>query len=310
MNWRLKCVAFQILDHLPGGGTLYRLAQKYVTRNHLFDVTDAYLQIHRFHVDQYRRVHPGRALEFGGGRHFLSPLLLSNAGATEVLVYDIQRLTSPEQINHTIRQLRGRITGDWPEIKSWEELRRLYRIRYVAPGDARKTGLDVASVNFFCTTSTLEHIPAQDIRLIMKECARVAAPGAIFSHVVDYADHYHYGDPSVSLLNFYRYSARRWRWFNPSNHFQNRLRHGDFEKMFLELQMEPVETKTGRVGAEMMATIPLDADFKRYTTEDLLTTIGYFVLRQRWSFDCRREAREPDSKCQDSLSQMPVNPHP
>jgi len=82
------------------------------------------------------------------GRHFLSPLLLSNAGATEVLVYDIQRLSSPAQINHTIRQLRGRVPGEWPEIEDWPDLERIYRIRYLAPGDARNTGLSGAYIDF------------------------------------------------------------------------------------------------------------------------------------------------------------------
>jgi hypothetical protein len=274
----MKVVAFQILEHLPGGGALYRAAQKYVTGGHLFDVTDAYLRMHQFHVAQYARIHPGRALEFGGGRHFLSPLLLSGAGATEVLVYDIQRLSSPAQINHTIRQLRGRVAGDWPEIKDWPDLERIYRIRYLAPGDARRTGLPRGSVNFFCSTSTLEHIPAADIRLIVNECGRVAADNAVFSNIIDYADHYHYADPSVPLFNFYRYSERRWKWMNPSNHFQNRLRHSDFANMFREMNWKEIEVKAGAASPDSVRTIPIDPGFSRYDAADLLTSIGYFVL--------------------------------
>lgn len=278
MNWRLKCIAFQILEHLPGGGFMHRAAQKYVTRSHLFDVTDAYLRLHQFHVAQYRRIHPGRVLEFGGGRHFLSPLLLSNAGATEVLVYDIQRLSSPLQINHTIRQLRGRVAGDWPEIADWSDLERTYRIRYLAPGDARNTGLQPAHVNFFCSTSTLEHIPAADIQLIHAECLRVAAPGAVFSHIIDYADHYYYADASISLFNFYRYSERQWRWLNPPIHYQNRLRHSDFEKMFRDLNWRTVEVRSGSAAPDTLRKVPLDPMFRRYDAQDLLTSIGYFVL--------------------------------
>ncbi len=270
-------MVFQVLEYLPGGRFLYRIAQKYVTGNHLFEVTDAYLRIHQFHVAQYRRIHPGRALEIGGGRHFLTPLLLSNAGAAEVLVYDIQRLSSPAQINHTIRQLRGRVPGDWPEIGDWQDLENTYRIKYLAPGDARNTGLCPGSVGFFCSTSTLEHIPGRDIRLILAECTRIAAPGALLSHVIDYADHYHYSDAAVSIFNFYRYSERQWRWLNPSNHFQNRLRHSDFEKMFCELNWKAVETKTGEAAPDAIQAIKLDPIFNRYETRDLLTSIGYFV---------------------------------
>jgi hypothetical protein len=278
LNWRLKCVAFQILANIPGGKFLYRAAQKYVTGKHLFEVTDAYLSSHQFHVAQYQRVHPGRALEFGGGRHFLSPLLLSNAGATEVLVYDIQRLSSPAQINHTIRQLRGRVPGEWPEIEDWPDLERIYRIRYLAPGDARNTGLSGAYIDFVCSTSTLEHIPAPDIRLILRESSRIAAANAVFSHIIDYADHYHYSDAGISLFNFYRYSERRWHWLNPSNHFQNRLRHSDFDKMFRELNWKAIDTRVGKVSPDAIRSIALDPMFRRYETADLLTSIGYFVM--------------------------------
>jgi hypothetical protein len=278
LNWRLKCVAFQILDHLPGGEFLYRAAQKYVTGKDLFEVTDAYLRMHQFHVSQYQRVHPGRALEFGGGRHFLSPLLLSNAGATEVLVYDIQRLSSPAQINHTIRQLHGRVPGKWPEIADWPDLERLYRIRYLAPGDVRNTGLSDGYVDFVCSTSTLEHIPAPDIRLILRESSRVARANAVFSHIIDYADHYFYADASISPFNFYRYSERRWHWLNPTNHFQNRLRHSDFDKMFRELNWEALETKVRTASPDTLRTISLDPLFRRYDAADLLTSIGFFVF--------------------------------
>jgi hypothetical protein len=278
LNWQLKCVAFQVLEYLPGGRFLYRLAQRVVTGNHLFEVTDAYLKLHQFHVAQYQRVHPARALEFGGGRHFLSPLLLSNSGATEVLVYDIQRLSTSAQINHTIRQLRGRVPGDWPEISDWSDLERVYRIRYVAPGDARNTGLSGPCIKFFCSTSTLEHIPAADIRLILAECSRVAEPDAVLSHIIDYTDHYYYSDASISLFNFYRYSDSQWKWFNPSNHFQNRLRHSEFNEMFHELNFKPIEIRGGTVSPDTLQALPLDPRFRHYEPKDLLTSIGYFVL--------------------------------
>jgi len=249
-----------------------------VTRSYLFEVTDGYLRTQEFHVRQYRRVHPARVLEFGGGRHFLTPLLLSNAGAVEIFVYDIQRLSSPQQVNHTIRQLRGRIPGDWVEIADWSDLEREYRIHYVAPGDARNTGLPAGHIGLVCSTSTLEHIPAEDIRSILVESSRVAAPTAVFSHVIDYADHYCYSDAAISPVNFYRYSARRWRWFNPSNHFQNRLRHSDFERLFRESKLSPIEIRAGAYSGDPLGAIKVDREFRHYDSADLRTSIGYFAL--------------------------------
>ena len=273
MNWRLKCLALHALSRAPW---LYRAVQR-STGTAFLTVSDAYYRLHQWHVDNYRQVHPGRALEFGGGRHFLSPLLLSHAGATEVLVYDLERLSSCAQINHTIRQLRGRCPGAWPEIANFDELERMYRIRYLAPADARATGLPDASVDFVCSTSTLEHIPPDDIRRIHGECVRVARQGAVFSHIVDYQDHYCYADKSLSPFNFYRYGEQAWRWFNPANHFQNRLRHSDYERLFAEWPLTTIGLTTRR--SEVIG-VPLAAEFRKYEPDDLATCVAYFVLQR------------------------------
>ena len=273
MNWRMKCMAFHLLGHAPA---LYRAIQRASGRGSLA-VTDTYLRLHQWHVANYRRVHPGRAFEFGAGRHFLSPLLLSNAGATEVLVYDIERLSSAEQINHTIRQLRSKVGGDWPDITDCgADLRRKYRIRYCAPGDARATGLADASVDFVCTTSTLEHIPANDICAILRECVRITRIGAIFSHVIDYQDHYSYADAAVGPFNFYRFSERSWRIWNPRGHFQNRLRHSDYVRLFAEQPLEAVDVTAWQLDLP----IAIDREFRRYTDFDLRTHSAYFMLRR------------------------------
>lgn len=270
MDWRFKCVVLHALALAPW---LQRIAER-VTGSGNLAVTDSYLKLHRRHAETYKRVHPGRALEFGGGRHLLSPLLLSQAGATEILVYDLERLTSPEQINHTIRQLKGRLDGEWPEIVDFEDLHRRYRIRYLAPADARNTGLPAASVDFICSTNTLEHIPQDDIRRILAECARIARPGAIWSHAVDYMDHYSYADPSISQFNFYRYTAKQWRWLNPPNHFQNRLRHTDYDRLFAEQPLATIDVRPGLADA---VQVELAAEFRHYEPADLLTHSAYFV---------------------------------
>ncbi len=270
MDWRLKCAALYALGSAPW---LYQAVQR-ATGSAFLAVTDTYFKLHQRHATLYRRVHPGRALEFGGGRHFLSPLLLSHAGATEVLVYDLERLSSPALVNHTIRQLRGRLSGSWPEVTDFDDLALNYRIRYLAPADARNTGLPDASVDFICSTSTLEHIPPDDIRRILGECARVARRGAVLSHVVDYQDHYSYADKTLSPFNFYRYSEKTWRWLNPPNHFQNRLRHSDYERLFAEQPLTTIETRPWRMNE---IRVPLAAAFRRYDPLDLMTYSAYFV---------------------------------
>jgi hypothetical protein len=279
MNWKMKALAFHASAHMPGRRLLYRLVQQYVTKGHFLTITPTFLRLYGFHVANYQRVHPCRALEFGAGRNLLSPLLLSHAGATEIFVYDIERLSSAPQINDTVRQLRSCVPGDWPDVADCEDdLFRKYRIRYCAPGDARATGLPEGAIGFVCSTSVLEHIPAESIERILQECSRVSAPGALSSHIIDYTDHYRYADAAVPLFNFYRFSERQWRLWNPGGHFQNRLRHGDFERLFERAGLRSVKIDPHRVAPEVLAPTPLAREFRSYAPSDLLTEAAYCLL--------------------------------
>jgi SAM-dependent methyltransferase len=275
LDWRLKCLAFHALSVLPGQRALYSLLQRRVTGRYFVSLTDADLHAYGFHTRQFRG---GRALEFGSGSNLLTPLLLSAAGATEVLAYDIQPLATVEQINHAIVQLRGRVAGDWPAIGHLDDLQRLYRIRYCAPGDARDTGLAAGSVDFICSTSVLEHISQPDIEAILAECRRIANPNALLSFVIDYHDHYATADSAITRFNFYKYEDWAWRWLNPDKHYQNRLRHSDFERMFEAAGYRALENRAVFPPDSPAQFTGLAARFRRYSWEDLVALNGFFVL--------------------------------
>jgi hypothetical protein len=216
-------------------------------------------------------------LEFGAGSHLLTALLLSAAGAREVFAYDIKPIATVEQVNHVIRQLRERaLPGEWREIENLGDLVPCYRIRYCAPGDAGNTGLPARSIDFFCSTSTLEHIAIADIERILAECTRIATPHAVWSHIIDYHDHYASADPSITRFNFYRYSSRRWQWLNPPNHFQNRLRHSDFVRLFVRHGLKADEARAV-LPAESLP-FPPHPEFNHYSHDDLLALNGFFCL--------------------------------
>jgi hypothetical protein len=281
MNWKMKAMAFRVLAAAPFGHAAYNAAQRRVTRNAFQTITPSLLRLHQYHVNRFRLVAPGRALEFGGGRDLLSPLLLSNAGAQEILVYDIDRHSRPEQVNHCIRQLRAMQPGEWPEVADCDaDLLKKYRIRYCAPGDARSTGLAAGSIKFVMSTSTLEHIPAEDIRRIHAECLRITAPGAIFSHVVDYKDHYYYSDPRIGMFNFYRYSTAQWRLWNPPNHYQNRLRHDAMKRLLVVPGTSVMELIDAVADEKELDGIPMAAEFRDLPVQDLLTQSAHIVLRR------------------------------
>lgn len=268
MNWRAKALALHVLSVLPRG-VHRRIKRQFLN-------VPYYLKFYQLHVAQYQRIHPGVCLEFGAGQHLLSPLLLSAAGATEVIVYDIERMATAATVNHTIEQLRAILPErSWPSVTTDDDLLDVYRIRYLAPADVSRTGLPDDSVDFICTTDTLEHIPPGDLNAILAECCRVAKPGAIFSHYIDYNDHFAYAQKSLSPFNFYRYSDRAWTLWNPSNHFQNRLRHSDYERLFAAHGLATTHVST--IVAAALA-VPVSSRFADYAERDLRTQQAHFVL--------------------------------
>jgi hypothetical protein len=216
------------------------------------------------------------ALEFGVGQNLLTPLLLSAAGASAVHAYDIERIATVQQINSVISQLRILMPGQWPLLDRIEDLEPLYRIHYCAPGDARGTTLTAGSVDFICSTSVLEHVPAADISAILDECARISSPKTLLSFIVDYHDHYSSADSRISRFNFYRYTEKQWSLYNPPLQYQNRLRHSDYSKLFANFESINVECVVPR---DIRVNVPLAPEFMRYTEDDLLALNGFFLLR-------------------------------
>ena len=277
VNWKLKCAAFYLLRILPHG--TYDLAQRRVTGRFADVLTDEFLATYMTHVRVFKTLPKGStAVEFGSGRSLLTPLLLSAASARSVLAFDVARLATVERVNNIIGQLRQR-GGDWSDITDLEQdLWEKYRIRYIAPGDARATGLDPKSVDFVCSTSTLEHIPPIEIRAILKECRRICTSGALISMIIDYHDHYATADPSITRFNFYRYSDVLWKVLSPKEHYQNRLRHSDYEALFSDFE---IVENTPIVPSDEVPPIRLARRFRDYSDQDLRALNGIFTLRNR-----------------------------
>lgn len=278
MDWRLKCLAFHVLRFSPR--SIYTLLQRIVTGRYFLQLTDEEFAAYSYHVKNFQRLPQGaRALEFGAGSNLLTALMLSAAGASEVLAFDIQRIATVTQVNDIIRQLRLRLPAEWPEVIDLDtDLWRRYRIRYCAPADARRTGLAAGSTDFICSTSTLEHIPPAAIADILTECQRIASPQALFSFVIDYHDHYATADPRISRFNFYRYPARKWRWFNPPNHYQNRLRHVDYQRIFSAQRLQALEARRVTVPETELHRVAMCPEFTKYAPEDLASLNGLFLL--------------------------------
>lgn len=258
MKWMMKAAAGHVLSRAPGGRRLHYLMQRYVTRSLPMPMEDfdIRMRIACQHLGHYRRVMSGRPLaqatfvEFGAGWDLTVPLVYRAAGVGRQLLFDLEALAQPDLISVSRVRLRdaiasssiptdcapmldpGRVPGNGPishaELDQW--LKRI-GISYLAPSDARATGLDADSVDVVTNTATLEHIPEADIALIFREMFRVLRPGGMMSCQVDMSDHFSHGDTSISPWHFLRFGERAWRLIDPPMLYMNRLRASTYVAM-------------------------------------------------------------------------------
>jgi SAM-dependent methyltransferase len=301
MRWVAKAALQRGLGVLPQGERLNYVFQRHVL--HSFPVRDAaYRQ--KFtravaHLAAYEEHGPGVSAseatfyEFGAGWDLAIPLSYALLGVGQQIVIDIRPSARTELVNETIAALErlrpeleetaGRALRDLGgPASSVAELEPRLGIRYLAPCDARGTGLPAGSIDFASSTDTCEHIPAPDLAAIFAECRRLLRPGGAFSCRVDLQDHYAYFDRSLSRYNFLRYSDRTWALVNSPLHYQNRLRAPEYLELVREAELELVVTNPsgpsveGRAELEML---PLAPRFRKYPPEDVGVTILSFVAR-------------------------------
>jgi hypothetical protein len=104
------------------------------------------------------------------------------------------------------------------------------------------------------------------------------------SFQIDYQDHYSYFDDRISSYNFLRFDDRTWRRYNPSLHFQNRLRHRDYLDLFEGAGLDVVASElTPGTSADEALIRDLEpaAPFHDIATSDLAIRGSRLVLKKR-----------------------------
>jgi SAM-dependent methyltransferase len=233
--------------------------------------------------------------EFGAGWDLTIPLAFAALGVPRQILVDIRPVVRAALVNDSLalysrlwaaleaeagRELRplGPAT-----VMSTAELEPRFGIGYLAPRDARATGLAAASVDFISSTDVCEHIPEPDLGEILRECARLLRPGGLVSFRIDLTDHYSYFDRSLSRYHFLRFDDRRWRWVNSPLQHQNRLRVTDYRRLVEGAGFEVVSWSPSlpKDAVAALRDLPLAPRFRNgYPPEELGVTVLSFVARR------------------------------
>jgi len=268
MRWLAKAALQKALACFPGSEKLNYVLQHRVTKHYPRNDTDFlhWINIAAQHCDIFLKYGSVKNLsaatfyEFGTGWDLLIPLAYYAFGVDRQILVDIRPLARLELINDALQRFpvsKGKLEaslnrslrdlGNRP-AKSISELQQRFGITYLAPRDARNTGLDPGSIDFISSTATLEHIPTAAIREILAECGRILKSGGVVSCRVDMVDHFAYFDPHISDYNFLKFSDVTWNLVNSSLLYTNRLRYPDYLRHIkaagFEVLMEGIDQPT------------------------------------------------------------------
>ena len=302
MDFRYKCFAMQALSRIPFGQNAHYWIQKHITKS-LKAGDEKYLQMYnakvRPHMEAFlnygnTELQESVYYEFGAGWDLFAPLGFSAYGVKRLILVDLSPLLHAEEAQNSIDFYRGNaaklgLPHMPPDVKPLRQnqmeavLKDVFRIEYNAPLDARNTGFPSDSVDYIVSNATMEHIPGQDLVAILKECHRLLRAGGVISCVIDYQDHWAYFDKSISVYNYLSYEEADWKRYNPPNHYQNRLRHCDYVRLFQEADFEILRIREKPIREKdrlALDGISVASRFQSYSQEDLLIRGAHIVARR------------------------------
>ncbi|MEP7311043.1 MAG: methyltransferase domain-containing protein [Pseudomonadota bacterium] len=304
MDWRVKGAIQKLLCVVPGGKRLNSRLQLRVGGLRRFEsnvdtkvVNDWLVLVN--HMRELAIPIQGRSfIEMGTGWYPTLPVCYAIAGAARCYTYDLNRLMDwpltrrmlarleqhlpriATALNEDERVLRDR----WAEFNASPTLDALLQragIEYLAPADVTRTQLAAGSIDVVFSNSVLEHVPPLIIGAFMEETRRVLKSGGVAIHSVNCGDHYTYFDPTVTQINYLRYSKAMWGLWNNDLQYQNRLRADDFLDCARRAGLNVI-LNLQRPRPELLKDFDYDRvapEFRRYSREQLCTTSIDFVAR-------------------------------
>jgi hypothetical protein len=228
--FKLKSFIFSTIDFFDAHRILYFL-QKHVTKRSRVEILSA-LPIWQTHKKYLQKYGTTKTLfEFGAGKTLAQNLYLSDIVEKQIVV-DLNPMIDLALVNNVRYQISKLV-----DLKSDIKIDKLYKlgaygIEYRAPYDAAQTDFNEKTIDACVSTNTLEHIPEESILSIFLRLYKTLKDDGIVSAKIDYSDHYAHTDKTISLLNYLKFDQNEWKKYNHNCHFQNRLRHYDYVKIF------------------------------------------------------------------------------
>jgi hypothetical protein len=276
INWKLKSLVYKFLEFFRLKKTLYFI-QKKITKRSDINLNEIvfYWDLHLKYLTNNNST---KILEFGAGKSLIQNIFLSyktNLKFEQTLI-DISKMIDLDLFNKANEQVAKILKVERrPFVKNNDDIKKNFNILYSAP----TTLNEIKEKNLLfdaCISSTvLEHFSIKDLEETFKILKKIIKKDGIISAAIDYSDHYSHTDEKISKLNFLQFSNKIWGKYNNSFLYQNRLRHQDYKKIFINLDYEIIDEIKGDYEKKpKLISNNFDANNK-----DTFVLWGHFLLK-------------------------------
>lgn len=227
----------------------------------------------------------GGVLEIGTGWLPIIPMLFRIAGASRIVLADVERLMDEHTVAEAARLIAERaatvssrlgLPPDTVRAKTAEP----FCPDYIVPW--RPSDIPPRSVDIIVPRTTFEHIPPKTLDNYLAAFDGMLRPGGMMCHFIDNSDHWQHRDPALSRINMLRYEDG-WRWRLMCHaEYLNRLRHSDYTELFDRRGWRTVHTEAivDENALASLQSLPLAMRFQRSDPRDLAAVRSIFVVER------------------------------
>jgi SAM-dependent methyltransferase len=216
-------------------------------------------------------------LELGPGDSLFTAVIAQALGASRCWLVDAGPFAGKDMNGYValfsfLRQ-SGFPLATVPDIKTIDDLLRVFNAEYLTDGVHSLSALPDASIDFCFSNAVLEHVPKGDFQQMAHELLRVLKPGGVCLHRVDLKDHL------GGALNNLRFREATWEGslFRNSGFYTNRIRFGQMVRLFEAAGFECTMPRILRWNALPTPLIKLDPSFRQLPEDDLLIS-GFDIM--------------------------------
>lgn len=287
MKHYLKTRIFKTLSLLPDslGYFLYHLLQnlgnkqtfeyKIESTQRSYDTIDTILKKNNIKLKNLK------IAELGSGWLPILPYqFILKGGAKEIVTYDINEHYNAKEI----KKLNDNYHKNYIfKIVEKGKYQLHHEVNYYPKTNICKGNLK--QIDLIVSRFVLEHVPLIEIERMHSFFKDQLKSGSCILHLISPSDHRAYGDSSLSLHDFLKYSEEEWDKIQTKFDYHNRLRLPQyiriFEKEFEVVYVEHDTVNTNSVTYKKFKELTIHEDFSEFNDEQLTTGSINILLRKK-----------------------------